>query len=83
MVERIHMLQSLAPTPTQLAKALEKKGDGWETDGSLDERERARRKARRILQEHCPTPIPAEIDTAIRRKFDILLPQDLANVNKD
>jgi trimethylamine--corrinoid protein Co-methyltransferase len=55
----------------------------WEADGSLDERERARRKARRILQEHCPTPIPAEIDSAIRRKFDILLPQDLANIKKD
>lgn len=55
----------------------------WESDGSLDERERARRKARRILQDHCPTPIPAEIDAAIRRKFDILLPEDLANVEKE
>jgi uncharacterized damage-inducible protein DinB len=30
MVERILLLQSLAATPIQLAKALEKKGDGWE-----------------------------------------------------
>ena len=55
----------------------------WEAGGSLDERERARRKARRILQEHCPVPIPAEIDAAIRRKFDILLPGGLANVKKE
>jgi trimethylamine--corrinoid protein Co-methyltransferase len=55
----------------------------WEAEGSLDQRERARRKARRILQEHNPVSIPAEIDAAIRRKFDILLPQSLANVKKE
>ncbi|MEJ2597630.1 MAG: trimethylamine methyltransferase family protein [Anaerolineales bacterium] len=56
---------------------------GWEDSGSLDERERARRKARRILQEHRPVPIPAEVDAAIRSKFNILLPEDLANVEKE
>lgn len=51
----------------------------WETDGSLDMREHARRKAQRILQTHKPLSIPAEIDAAIRKRFEILLPHDLTN----
>ena len=51
----------------------------WETDGSLDMREQARRKAQRILQTHKPLSIPADIDAAIRKRFEILLPHDLTN----
>jgi trimethylamine:corrinoid methyltransferase-like protein len=36
-------------------------------------RERARQKAKQILKTHQPTPIPPEIDAAIRERFDILL----------
>ncbi|MFQ5400601.1 MAG: trimethylamine methyltransferase family protein [Anaerolineae bacterium] len=46
----------------------------WAADGSLDMRERARRKASQILKTHHPTPIPPEIDTAVRDRFNILLP---------
>ena len=52
--------------------------DDWEADGALDMRERARRKARQILSAHRPDPIPPEIDEAIRRRFEILLPKELA-----
>lgn len=45
----------------------------WEDAGSLDMRERARRRARRILKEHHPAPIPPEIDAAIRDRFNILI----------
>ena len=55
----------------------------WEADGSLDMRERARRKAYRILQTHKPLSIPAEIDEAIRERFEILLPRDFANIQSD
>lgn len=46
----------------------------WESEGSLDGRERARIEARRILREHKPLAIPREIDKQIREKFEILLP---------
>ena len=50
--------------------------DNWAADGGLDMRERARLKAHEILRSHKPDPIPAEIDTAIRERFEILLPPD-------
>lgn len=46
----------------------------WELDGSLDMRERARRKAREILKTHQPAPLPPGVDEAIRERFEILLP---------
>ncbi len=46
----------------------------WEADGSLDMRERARRKASEILQTHRPEPLPPGVDAAIRERFEILLP---------
>ncbi len=49
------------------------RGD-WEAQGSLDMRERARQRARHILETHRPDPLPAEIDRAIRDRFEILLP---------
>lgn len=52
--------------------------DDWEANGSLDMRERARRKAREILQSHRPQRIAPEIDDAIRARFKILLPPKLA-----
>jgi trimethylamine--corrinoid protein Co-methyltransferase len=54
--------------------------DDWITDGSLDMWQRARQKARRILRDHRPTPIPAEIDATIRDRFDILLAPELTGV---
>ena len=50
--------------------------DNWEADGGLDMRERARLKAKEILRTHHPEPIPAEIDAAIRERFEILLPKE-------
>lgn len=52
--------------------------EDWEADGSLDMRERARRKARQILQTHQPQPIPPEVEAAIRQRFEILLPAELS-----
>jgi trimethylamine--corrinoid protein Co-methyltransferase len=48
--------------------------ENWEAGGSLDMRERARHKAKHILQTHYPTPIPPEVDAAIRERFEIVLP---------
>ncbi len=45
----------------------------WEEDGSLDMWEVARRQARHILATHHPTPLPPEVDAAIRRRFTILI----------
>ena len=50
--------------------------DDWENEGGLDMRERARQKAREILKTHKPEGITAEIDAAIREKFNILLPEN-------
>ncbi|MFZ0548683.1 MAG: trimethylamine methyltransferase family protein [Candidatus Promineifilaceae bacterium] len=50
--------------------------DDWENDGGLDMRERAQKKAREILKTHYPEPISAEIDAAIRERFNILLPEN-------
>jgi trimethylamine--corrinoid protein Co-methyltransferase len=52
--------------------------EDWELDGSMDMRERARRKAKQILGHHQPHRIPPELDTLIRDKFEILLPPALA-----
>ena len=54
--------------------------DDWEAAGSLDMRERARQKARHILRTHRPHRIPPEIDAAIRKRFEIVLPPELAGV---
>ena len=48
--------------------------EDWEAQGGLDMRERARQKAKQILETHQPEPIASEIDAAIRARFKILLP---------
>lgn len=48
--------------------------DNWQADGGLDMRQTARRQAKQLLKTHHPTPLPAEIDAAIRERFNILLP---------
>jgi trimethylamine--corrinoid protein Co-methyltransferase len=58
-----------------------RRGD-WEEAGSPDMREAARRQARDILATHKPTPIPASVDAAIRDRYNILLPQDLASIGE-
>jgi trimethylamine--corrinoid protein Co-methyltransferase len=52
----------------------------WESNGSLDMRERARERVREILATHKPQRIDPEIDQAIRNRFEILLPPELAGV---
>lgn len=52
----------------------------WESQGRLDIRERARRQARDILESHRPEPLPEGMDAEIRRRFTILLPEELANL---
>ncbi len=49
----------------------------WEAAGSLDMRERARRKARERLQTHFPPIIADEVDRQIRDEFDIRLPREV------
>ncbi len=50
--------------------------DDWEAAGGLDMWERARAKARQILRTHQPTPIPVDVDAAIRQRFTILWPEN-------
>jgi len=47
--------------------------EAWEKSGSLDGRERARRKAREILKTHSPKVMDPKIDQGIRKRFDIRL----------
>ncbi|HEY84828.1 MAG TPA: hypothetical protein G4N96_06930 [Chloroflexi bacterium] len=49
------------------------RGD-WEAEGSQDMWSRAKEKAGHILKTHRPNSIPAEVDAAIRERFEILLP---------
>lgn len=43
----------------------------WEDAGSLDAREKARKRAQELLARHVPDPLPAEIDAQVRAEFDI------------
>lgn len=51
----------------------------WEQGGAQDMRDRARERAREILETHQPLPLAAELHTAIRERFDIVLPPELAH----
>jgi trimethylamine--corrinoid protein Co-methyltransferase len=51
----------------------------WRSDGRLNTAARARRRTEQILETHQPQPIRPEIDAAIRERFRILLPFELAN----
>lgn len=57
----------------------ERRGD-WEEAGSLDMRERAQARAKEILNSHQPTRLEPEVDQAIRDRFEILLPHELAGM---
>jgi len=50
-----------------------KSREKWEQEGSLDTRQRALVKAKKLLAQPKPSYIPDEIDKAIREKFNILL----------
>jgi trimethylamine--corrinoid protein Co-methyltransferase len=52
----------------------------WDEAGGKDMWQVAREKARQILDEHEPEPIPSAVDASIRERFEILLPQELASV---
>jgi trimethylamine--corrinoid protein Co-methyltransferase len=54
----------------------------WEEKGSLDMRQRARQRAQDILDSYQPERIAPEIDTAIRERFEIVLPPELAGVGE-
>lgn len=47
--------------------------EAWEKSGALDGRERARRKAKAILESHVPKGLEPKIDREIRSRFEILL----------
>ncbi len=47
----------------------------WVEAGSLDMRERARRKAKEILATNYPDIVPETVDRKLRTEFNILLPQ--------
>ncbi|MGB1208591.1 MAG: trimethylamine methyltransferase family protein, partial [Paracoccaceae bacterium] len=48
----------------------------WQARGAMDQRARARARARDVLCNHYPTIIPPEIDRDIRARFDIHLPTE-------
>lgn len=50
--------------------------EAWEKSGSLDGRERARRRAKEILGAHAPQKIDPGIDQEIRKRFDMRVPRD-------
>ncbi len=50
--------------------------DDWEAAGAQDARAAANARARAILAEHWPRPIPPELDRDLRRRFEILLPAE-------
>ena len=50
-----------------------KNRDRWEADGSPDARQRALEIAGKLLSNPAPSYIPAQVDAAIREKFNILL----------
>jgi trimethylamine--corrinoid protein Co-methyltransferase len=54
--------------------------DDWAEQGELDMRERARRRVREILDTHQPERIDPAVDEAIRQRFDIRLPPELAGM---
>jgi len=54
--------------------------EDWEMNGSLTMRERARRRAKHILETHQPQRIDPKIDAAIREQFAIILPPELAGM---
>lgn len=56
-----------------------RRGD-WEQAGSLDMRQRARARAQDILETHEPARLDAAVDQAIRKRFEILLPAELAGM---
>ncbi len=49
--------------------------EAWMEAGAPDMRELARQRAREILDSYFPSPLPPEIDRAIRSRFPILLPE--------
>jgi trimethylamine--corrinoid protein Co-methyltransferase len=54
--------------------------EDWEAEGGLDMWERARHRAEHILKTHHPQPIPVKVDRAIRERFEIWLPPELAGL---
>jgi trimethylamine--corrinoid protein Co-methyltransferase len=53
----------------------------WEEEGSLDMWQRARQRVRQILKTHQPDRIAPDVDAAIRERFEIMLPPELAGAD--
>jgi trimethylamine---corrinoid protein Co-methyltransferase len=70
-LERMNSEYSYPHTADRASRA------NWEDAGGLDMRERARRRARQLLETQWPAHLPAEVDARIRAEFDILLPREL------
>jgi trimethylamine--corrinoid protein Co-methyltransferase len=51
--------------------------DVWESEGSPDMRERAEKRARKILNSHYPVYIDSKIDKKIRASFPIEIPENI------
>lgn len=54
----------------------------WEERGGLDMSQRARQQAKQILETYQPQRIDPQIDAAIRERFEIVLPPELAGVEE-
>ncbi len=52
--------------------------EDWEADGAPDLRERARLRARELLDTHRVQPFPDGVDDRLRDRFDLQLPPELA-----
>lgn len=51
--------------------------EDWEKKGSLDIRQRGRKRAQKILSSHYPTYIEPAVDAKIRERFPIHLPREM------
>jgi trimethylamine--corrinoid protein Co-methyltransferase len=56
--------------------------DTWASEGSMDMLERARQRAREILNDHHPNYLTSEIDVMLRSQYNIILP-DLRTLSDD
>ena len=48
----------------------------WESMGSQSIRDRARQRTKEILSQHYPNYIDPKVDEAIRKRFNIVLPEE-------
>jgi trimethylamine--corrinoid protein Co-methyltransferase len=72
---------SLMKTEYYYPRIADRKGrEEWEENGSLDMRMRAQQRVRDILATHEAKRLDVKIDEAVRKRFEILLPPELAGL---